>query len=130
MKEDKKLLDLGIRERQIVETVYRLGEVSVAEVREGLPNPPSYSAVRTMLGLLVQKKVLAYRHEGKRYLYRPIATKESVQRTTLRDIVTNLFAGSASDAVAALLDVAGGNLKEEDFKRMQKLIDNARKENL
>ena len=129
MTKKTKLLELGIRERQIVETVYRLGEASVAQVLDGLSDPPSYSAVRTMLGLLVQKKVLTWRHEGKRYLYRPVTPKETVQRTTLQDILTNLFAGNASEAVAALLDVAGENLTEEDFARMQTLIDNARKEN-
>ena len=63
-------LDVGKRERQIVEAVYRLGEASVAQVRAEVSNPPSYSAVRAILTTLVGKKVLAFRQEGKRYLYR------------------------------------------------------------
>ncbi|MDR1958426.1 MAG: BlaI/MecI/CopY family transcriptional regulator [Planctomycetaceae bacterium] len=125
----KNLLDLGIRERQIVGVIYRLGEASVADVLAGLPEPPSYSAVRSMLGLLVQKNVLACRHEGKRYLYQAVMPKETAQRQTLQNILTNLFSGSASDVVVALLDVAGEHLREEDFVRIQTLIDNARKEN-
>ena len=51
-------LELGKRERQIVEAVYRLGEASVAEVLEQLADPPTYSSVRAMLGQLVDKGVL------------------------------------------------------------------------
>ena len=46
---------LGGRERQIVEVLYRLGKASVAEVRANLPDPPTYSAVRGMLNLLEGK---------------------------------------------------------------------------
>ena len=63
-------LELGKRERQIIETVQRLGEASVSDVRGNLDDPPSYSAVRTMLGLLVEKGWLKFRPDGKRYLYR------------------------------------------------------------
>ena len=67
---DKTPLELGKRERQILETVQRLGEGSVSEIRAQLADPPSYSAVRTMLGLLVDKGWLKHRPDGKRYLYR------------------------------------------------------------
>lgn len=123
------LFDLGKRERQIVEAVYRLGEASVSEVLAELTDPPSYSSVRAMLGTLVQKDVLAYRHEGKRYLYRPVASKGKTQKSAVRRLVAGLFGGRASDAMAALLDVAGGSLTDEEFDRIRQLIDQTRKEN-
>ena len=123
------LFDLGKRERQIVEAVYRLGEASVSEVLAELADPPSYSSVRAMLGTLVQKDVLAYRHEGKRYLYRPVASKGKTQKSAIRRLVASLFGGRASDAMAALLDVAGGSLTDEELDRIRELIDQTRKEN-
>ena len=123
------LFDLGKRERQIVEAVYRLGEASVSDVLAELADPPGYSSVRAMLGTLVQKDVLAYRHEGKRYLYRPVASKGKTQKSAVRRLVAGLFAGRASDAMAALLDVAGGSLTDEEFDRIRQLIDQTRKEN-
>ena len=123
------LFDLGKRERQIVEAVYRLGEASVSDVLAAIADPPSYSTVRAMLGTLVQKDVLAYRHEGKRYLYRPVASKGKTQKSAVRRLVAGLFAGRASDAMAALLDVAGGSLTDEELDRIRQLIDNAQKEN-
>jgi BlaI family transcriptional regulator, penicillinase repressor len=123
------LFDLGKRERQIVEAVYRLGEASVADVLAELADPPSYSSVRAMLGTLVQKDVLAYRHEGKRYLYRPVAPKGKTQKSALRRLVAGLFGGRASDAMAALLDMAGGTLTDKELDRIKQLIDQTRKEN-
>ncbi len=123
------LFDLGKRERQIVEAVYRLGEASVSEVLAEIADPPSYSSVRAMLGTLVQKDVLAYRHEGKRYLYRPVASKGKTQKSAVRRLVAGLFGGRASDAMAALLDVAGGSLTDEELDRIRHLIDQSRKEN-
>src|SRR5579862_2771647 len=94
-------LHLGRRERQIVEAVYRLGEAAVADVRQALPDPPTYSAVRAMLNLLVAKKVLAYRQDGKRFLYRPVASKAKTGRAALRELVRNFFGNQPLDAVAA-----------------------------
>jgi BlaI family transcriptional regulator, penicillinase repressor len=118
-------LQLGRRERQIVEAVYRLGEASVADVLKELPDPPSYSAVRAMLNLLVGKDLLTHRQQGKRYLYRPVTPKSSVRRSALRALVRTFFAGRPADAVAALLDGSYGRLDPADFERIKKLIDEA-----
>jgi len=60
--------DLGRRERQIMDVVYRLGRASVSEVRELLADPPSYSAVRAMLNLLEEKGHLTHEQDGLRYI--------------------------------------------------------------
>lgn len=121
-------LDLGKRERQIVETLYRLGEASVAEVRTALPNPPSYSAVRAMLNLLAEKRVVTFRRDGKRYLYRPVKSKEKVRRSALRNVMRTFFGDQPADVVAALLDDAAGELTRDDLERMKRLIDQAEQE--
>jgi predicted transcriptional regulator len=43
---------LSRRERQIMDVVYRRGRATAAEILEGIPDPPSYSAVRAMLRVL------------------------------------------------------------------------------
>jgi len=120
-----KSLQLGKRERQIVEAVYRLGEASVAAVREELAEPPSYSAVRGMLNWLVEKRVLTLRQEGKRYLYRPVASKSKVGLSALRELVRNFFGSQPSDAIAALLEGGAGRLSPEELARIRQLIDQA-----
>lgn len=118
--------DLGRRERQIMDVVYQLGEGSVGEVREGLADPPSYSAVRTMIRLLESKGFLTHRRDGTRYVYRPTQSKEKARRSALRHMLKTFFSGNPTDAVAAILDVSAGDLTEEDLKRIERMIDEAR----
>ncbi|MEX0727595.1 MAG: BlaI/MecI/CopY family transcriptional regulator [Planctomycetaceae bacterium] len=120
-------LELGKRERQIAEAVYRLEEAAVADVRAELSDPPSYSAVRAMLGMLVRKKVLKQRRDGKRYLYRPATPVEKVSRSALANVLKTFFAGEPAKVMATLLDVSE-NLSLDDLDRMKKLIEQARKE--
>ena len=123
-----KPLDFARRERQIVEVLYQLGEGSVTQVRAGLTDPPSYSAVRAMLNLLVEKRVLTFRREGKKYLYRPVKSKERVRRSALRSLVRTFFGGEPVEAVAALLDDSAGKLTADDLERMRRLIEEAERE--
>ena len=118
-------LHLSKRERQIAETLYRLGEASVSQVQAALPDPPSYSAVRAVLNLLVKKGLTATRQDGKRYLYRPLASKEKVRRSALKNLVRTFFGSAPVDAVAALLDGSAGRLSAEDLQRLRDLIDQA-----
>ncbi len=128
MAEKKIPLELGKRERQIVETVIKLGEASVIEVKKNLADPPSYSAVRAMLGLLVEKKWLKYRRDGKRYLYRPASSLEKSRRTAIERLVDTFFGGSTTDTFAALLDSSAQNLSDDELRRMMNMIKKARKE--
>jgi predicted transcriptional regulator len=125
----KSPLDLGKRERQIVEAVYRLGEASVADVLAELPDPPTYSTVRAMLGQLLEKRLLKCRRDGKRYLYRPATPKEQVSRSALQNVLATFFGGEPADAMAALLDVSAENLTQDDIARMRQLIERAAREN-
>ncbi len=120
--------DLGRRERQIMDVIFEVGEASVGDVRERLPDPPSYSAVRTMIRYLEGKGLLRHRQEGTKYIYRPSEAKESVSRSALSHLIKTFFAGSAPDAVAAILDVNAQSLSDDDLDRMEQLISKARRE--
>lgn len=127
-KRQSKPPELGRRERQIMDVVYQLGEASVADVQPRLPDPPSYSAVRTMIRHLEGKGHLRHRREGTKYVYRPTRSRESASRSALGHLLETFFGGSASDAVAAILDVSGDRLTEDDCDRLQDLIQQARQE--
>ncbi len=118
--------ELGARERQIMDLIFALGEASVSDVLERLTNPPSYSAVRTMIRLLESKGLLKHRRDGTRYVYRPTQSKESASRSAMSHLLNTFFGGSAPDAVAALFD--SEKLSEDDLSRIEKLINDARKE--
>ena len=120
--------DLGRRERQIMDVVYRLGRASVSEVREHLADPPSYSAVRGMLNLLEEKGHLTHEQDGLRYIYKPTAARSQVRRSALRHLVQTFFDGSPTSAVAALLEMSAGELSVSDRARLAKMIAHAKAE--
>ena len=128
MAKRKSQQDLGRRERQIMDVIFQLGEASVARVLEQLRDPPSYSAVRTMIRLLESKGFLRHRRVGNRYVYRPTQSKETASRSALRHLITTFFSGSAPDTVAAILDDSSEKLSEDDLERLEQLIDETRKE--
>jgi len=124
-----RLESLAPRERQIVELVLRLGESSVADVLAAIPDPPTYSGIRAIMNVLVQKGFLEYRREKTKYLYRAVIEKDQAGMSMLRNLLDNFFAGNPSEVVAALLDVAANDLKEKDYKQLKQMIEIARKEN-
>ena len=119
---------LGARERQIMDAVYRLGEASVAEVLAELADPPSYSAVRTMIRSLEAKGLLRHRQVSTRYVYRPAHSREAAKRSALNHLLRTFFGGSAADAAAALLDPSVATLSEADIERLERLIHDAKQE--
>ncbi len=127
-RQQQPLLNLSRRERQIIDIVYRRGRASAAEVREDLPNAPSYSSVRTLLSILEQKGHLKHVEEGGRYVYSPTRRRENVGRAALRRVLQTFYQGSVEKTMAALLDISESGLSAEEMKRLAKLIEEARKE--
>jgi predicted transcriptional regulator len=119
---------LSRRERQIMEIVYELGRATGAEIRDRMPDPPSYSAVRAMLRILEDKGHLRHETDGPRYVFLPIVPREQARETALRRVVHTFFGGSAEGAMAALLDLGTEDLDEEALERLLERIDEARRE--
>ena len=118
---------LSRRERQIMDVVYRFGQVTAAEVLAELPEPPGYSAVRAMLRLLEEKGHGRHEQDGPRYVYMPTVNRDKARRSAMRHLVRTFFDGSTEDAVAALLQNDAG-ITEAELDRLSKLIDGAKKE--
>lgn len=119
---------LSRRERQIMDAIYRLGEGTVAEVRDELEDPPSYSAVRTQLGILEEKGHLRHRQDGRRYVYRPVESPSRAGRKALRGLVRTFFGDSPTAAVATLLDMESGDLSDRELEDLSRLVEHARRE--
>src|SRR5918999_2257736 len=115
--------DLGKRERQIMEIVYRRGRATAADVLADLADPPSYSSVRAMLRYLEDKGQLRHEQDGPRYVYLPTAPADAVRGSALRHVVKTFFDGSVSTAVAALLE--SKPLSRDEYKRLSRLLDEA-----
>ena len=119
---------LSRRERQIMDLLYRRGSATAAEVLDGLPEPPGYSAVRAMLRTLEEKGFVTHREEGPRYVYTPTVGRDAARRSALAHLVQTFFDGSAANAAAALLDLQGRDLTREEVDRLSRLIEQSEKE--
>lgn len=118
---------LSRRERQIMDLVYRLARgASVSELHKALPDAPSYSAVRALMGTLVDKGHLETVRDGRRYLYSPTVPAEQASASALDRVVTNFFGGSKVQAALAL--VGDTELDPAELEALEKAIAQAREE--
>ncbi len=119
---------LSRRERQIMDVVYRLGEASAKDVADALPDPPSVTAVRTLLGILQRKGHLKSGKEGRRRVYRPVLSRAKAARSALKNVLDVFFDGSVPDAMTAYFNDPRNELDPEELDRLRALIDAARKD--
>lgn len=119
---------LSRREREIMEVLYAADGLTVAEVRERMPEPPGYSAVRAMLRILEEKGHIRHEERGPRYVYSPVVSRVKARRSALKSLVQTFFDGSPEQAVAALIDESRAKLGTAELDRLAQLIDQARKE--
>ena len=117
---------LGRRERQILEALYRRGSASVNDVLAELPDPPSYSAVRTFLRILEEKGLVTHTQDGPKYIYQPTKPRPPVAREALYKLMETFFGGRPEQIVSTLLTDEERKLSEDDLERLSAMIAEAR----
>lgn len=116
------------REQEMMDVIYRLGQATAAEVREGMASPPSYSSVRGTLGTLEKKGHLRHEFDGNRYIYLPTVRRDKVRQSALDHLVTTFFDGSAAAVVSTLLKRQESGLSPQELDQLSELIEQTRKE--
>jgi predicted transcriptional regulator len=119
---------LSRRERQIMDIIYRRGRATIRDVQDEMPDPPSYSAVRALVRVLEDKGHLKHQQDGPTYVYEPTVDRDRVGSSALAHVVRTFFGGSASETVAALLDLEGKSLSRGELDELEALIEQARRE--
>ncbi len=118
--------NLTRRERQVMDILHRRGESSVAEIMAELPDPPTYSAVRSILRILGEKQLIEFKEDGPRYVYYPAAPTDQAQADVLQHVVRTYFAGSTEQAVTALLRLSDARIPDEELNTLRERIRKAR----
>jgi len=121
---------LSRRERQIMDTLFRLGRATAAEIQSAMPDPPSNSAVRAHLRTLEEKGHLRREAEELRYVYMPTMRQDHARKSALSHLVDTFFNGSTAQAVSALLDPRSSRMSREDLDRISIAVEKARQEGL
>jgi len=118
---------LSRRERQVMDILLSIGEACATDIRQRLPEAPSYSAVRALLCVMEKKGVLTHKIDGPRYVYKPTIAPEKARQSILQQVLQNLFHGSREQLVAALLDPNTDKISRAEFDRLAAQIEEARK---
>jgi predicted transcriptional regulator len=111
-----------------MDALYRLGKASANEIQAAIPEPPTSTAVRTMLTNLETKGHVKFQVEGRKYIYEPIIDPEEMGGKVMDDVLTTFFQGSIERVVANLLNRSESNITKEQLDALSALIDEARKE--
>ncbi len=125
-----KIQDFSRRERQIMDVIYRLGEATAAEVMRQIPEPPGYSTVRTLLGVLERKGHLQHQRRGHHYVYSPTTPVEKASNSMLEHVMETFFDGSASRIVSAVLDISDTQMSMREYDEILAIVKTAKKEGL
>jgi BlaI family penicillinase repressor len=117
---------LSRRERQVMDILHRRTGATVAEIMADLPDPPTYSAVRSVLRILSEKALIKHREDGPRYIYYPAEPTETAREDVLAHVVRTYFGDSPEQAVTALLRMSDVDLSDAEIKRLRNSIRRAR----
>ena len=114
---------LSRREREIMDILFELGEVSAREILDQMSEPPGYSAIRAMLAKLVQKGSVQFRQDRNRYLYSPTVARAQARESALKHLVKTFFDNSPALAANALLGMDGDTLDPGELARLRAMVD-------
>ena len=118
--------DLSRRERQIMQVVYAHGSATAKQIVDEIPDSPSRTAIRTILTILVEKKLLKYKRVGREYVYWPSGSKEKASRGALQNVLSTFFGGSLEALIASHFSDPKSELDDEALSRIEKMIREAR----
>ena len=113
------------REREIFELLCSAGEATAAEMRAAMKDPPSYSAVRTLLARLEARGLVKHRVADQAYVYKSVPQPAKVRETAMKAMVRTFFDGSAASAATALLGLTR-SLSRDEIDALQQAIDQAK----
>jgi predicted transcriptional regulator len=77
--------------------------------------------VATLLSRLEKRAVVAYRTDGRQYVYRPLITEDEVRGSVLAEVKDRLFHGDVTTLVSQLL--TGAEVGAADLAKVRKLIE-------
>lgn len=118
---------LSDKQREIMDIVWELGEVSVFEVREELlkQRRVARNTVRTMMERLEEKGWLTFRVIGRTHFYTALIPRDVNLGRRVMELVNKVCGGSPESLMSAL--ISHGDLSKAEIVRIEKLLTEAKK---
>lgn len=110
-------------EMQVLSVLWARGPLGARQVLEELPDKKerAYTTVLSVMQVMEKKGLLRHETEGNRHIYAPRVKKSDVLGSFLRGLVSNVFGGSAANAMQHLLQTTP--VSEDEIQEMRALLD-------
>lgn len=116
-------------ELEILKVLWEESPQTVRDIRDRLADngrDNAHTSIITMLNIMVDKRFLARKKDGKVYLYWPIVSEETISQKMLGDMVSRVFDGSAPQLVLRLID--SDEVGDDELIELRKLINRKMRE--
>jgi len=110
-----------------MDAVYAQGEATASDVLAAIADPPTRTAVRTLLRILEAKGHLTHLKRGREFVYQPTHSRDSAGKTAFQRAIRTFFDGSLERAVAAYLGDPRAEVPPDELQRLSTLINQARR---
>ncbi len=119
----KRLPRISEAEWQIMKVLWARHPASANDVIAALAGHSEWShkTIRTLLARLVAKKALAYRKEGRTYLYSPLVDERQCVRAESRSFLDRVYDGAVVSMLAAFLQ--DDELSADQIADLKRLLD-------
>ena len=110
-------------EWEIMRVVWNKKEVDATTIEALLGNAMGWklATVKTLLGRLVKKEVLATTQVGKKFIYTANVSEEETIRSEAENLLTRVCATKAGQTIAELLEKV--ELTAEDLAEIKQIVD-------
>lgn len=114
---------LGRVQLQIMQVLWDRGRASAREITDALNESGeiAHSTVQTLLRQLEAKQAVAHEAVERTFVFFPLIEEKSVAQRATRELINDIFDGSAAGLVAYLLE--NERIPKSELKQLRKLID-------
>ncbi len=108
---------------EIMRVLWDRTEATVVEIHQALraERPLAPTTIATLLSRLEKRGLVAYRTEGRQYVYRAVLQEQDARKHALVEVTHGLFAGDVATMVSQLL--SSHELRPGDLVKVRALIE-------
>ncbi|MBS0205089.1 MAG: BlaI/MecI/CopY family transcriptional regulator [Planctomycetes bacterium] len=114
-------------ELEVLRILWERGPSTVREVLELLPKERAYTSVMSLLNVMVDKKLVTRKAEGRAFRYTAHSQPNQTEGKILGTILDRVFDGSASALVSRLLEQSRPT--SEELEQIRQLIEQYKQQN-
>jgi BlaI family transcriptional regulator, penicillinase repressor len=124
---NKKLPVPTMAEMRLLQILWDLQEGSVEDVVNAHPEKerPHYKTTQTLLRIMEKKGFIAHESRGRVFVFRPLASRKTIDHLSVQALVSRNFHGSAAGLLINLLE--SSSIKKKELEELESYMREYRK---